>query len=96
MSEVTDKNTSKQSNEFKWTNEMVEDLLKCIGQYKANMEYKGKDFNSDKPRQYETVRNFMVKMNQESYSKFFGPADADEDDIKNLKKKGKLKTKKLD
>ena len=57
-------NTSKQilqnqfesANKFKWTDERVEDLLKCLGQYKTTMEFKGKDFNSDKPRQLKLKR----------------------------------------
>lgn len=74
------------ANKFKWTEELVEDLLKCIGQYKTTMEFKGKDFNADKPRLYEEVRGLMVKIN-DSYTTFFGPVDlpniqtdADEDD----------------
>ena len=37
------------------------------------MEFKGKDFNADKPRQYEAVRGVMVKMN--SCTALFSPAD---------------------
>ena len=62
------------ANKFKWTDELVEDLLKCLGQYQTTIEFKGKDFNADKPRQYEEVRGLMVKMN-ESYTTLFGPAD---------------------
>ena len=57
-------NTSKQrvqnkvenASKFKWTDELVEDLLKCLGQYKTTMEFNGKDLNAEKPRQYEEVR----------------------------------------
>ena len=52
------------------------------------MEFKGKDFNANKPRQYEEVRGLMVKMN-ESYTSLYGTADipnirtdADEDEMK--------------
>ena len=37
------------------------------------MEFKGKDFNADKPRQHEAVRGVMVKMN--SCTALFSPAD---------------------
>ena len=62
------------ANKFKWTDELVEDLLKCLGQYQTTIEFKGKNFNAEKPRQYEEVRGLMVKMN-ESYTTLFGPAD---------------------
>ena len=62
------------ANKFKWTDELVEDLLKCLGQYQTTTEFKGKNFNAEKPRQYEEVRGLMVKMN-ESYTTLFGPAD---------------------
>lgn len=61
-------------SKFKWSDELVDDLLNCIGEFKTSMEYKGKDFNSDKPRQYEEVRKLMVKM-KEDYSIFFGPVE---------------------
>ena len=38
------------------------------------MEFKGKDFNAEKPRQYEEINELMVKMN-ESYTTLFGPAE---------------------
>ena len=53
------------------------------------MEFKGKDFNADKPRQYEAVRGVMVKMN--SCTALFSPADipnmrtdADEDEMERI------------
>ena len=54
------------------------------------MEFKGKDSNANKPRQYEEVRGLMVKMN-ESYTTLFGPVDilnirlyADEDEMERI------------
>ena len=38
------------------------------------MEFKGKDFNTDEPCQYEEVRGLMVKMN-ENHTTRFGPTD---------------------
>ena len=52
-SKQTVKNKVENANKFKWTDELVEDLLKYLGQYKTTMEFKGKDLNADKPCQYE-------------------------------------------
>ena len=54
MAENTSKQTVKNENEnkYKWTDEIVEDLLKCLEQCKTTVESKGKDLNTDKPRQY--------------------------------------------
>ena len=41
----------------------MEDLLAYMNEFKTRMEYQGKDFNSDKLRQYEEVRQLMVKLN---------------------------------
>ena len=54
------------------------------------MECKSKDFNPDRPRQYEEDRGLIVKMN-ESYTTLFGPVDipnigtdADEDEMERI------------
>ena len=94
MAENTSKETStnkvENGNKFKCIDELAEDLLKCLGQYKTTMELKEKDFNVDKPRQYEEVTGLMVKIN-ESYTTLFGPADipniqtdADEDKMERI------------
>ena len=49
------------ATEFKWTIEMVDDLLHVLGEFKANMEYRNMDFNADKIKQYEAVRKVMVR-----------------------------------
>ena len=36
---------------FKWTNGMIDDLLRSLGQFKSNMEYHNVGFNADKPKQ---------------------------------------------
>ena len=89
------------ANKFKWTDELVEDLLKCLGQYKTTMEFKGKDFNADKPRQYEEVRGLIVMM-KENYTTLFGPVDipneqtdADEDEMKRIEEERKTGSEKI-
>ena len=46
---------------FKWTIEMVDDLLHALGEFKANMEYRNVDFNVEKAKQYEAVRKAMAR-----------------------------------
>ena len=63
------------------------------------MEFKGTDFNVDKPRQYEEVRGLMVKMNG-SYTTLFGPADipntrTDEDEMERIEEKRRNGSEKI-
>ena len=66
------------------------------------MEYQGKDFNSDKPRQYEDVRQLMVKLN-DNYINFFGPVEIpiipsdvdDEEAIKTIESERKIGNEKI-
>ena len=46
---------------FKWTIEMVDDLLHALGEFKANMEYRNVDFNAEKATKYEAVRKAMAR-----------------------------------
>ena len=83
------------------TDELVEDLLKCLGQFKITVEFKGKDFNADEPRQYEEDRGLMVKIN-ESYTTLFGSTDipniqtdADEDKMEIKEKERRTGSQKI-
>ena len=65
------------------------------------MEFEGKYFNVDKPRQYEEVRGLMVKVN-ESYTTFFGPVDipnirtdADEDEMERIEEERRTGSEKI-
>ena len=49
-----------------------EDLLKALSNFKMAMEFQNKDFNADKPHQYEVVRKEIVKIN-ERYVEYSGP-----------------------
>ena len=102
-------NTSKQTvkskienaNKFKWTDELVEDLLKCRGHYETKMEFKGKNVIADKSCQYEEVRGLMLKKN-ESYTTLLGPADIpnirtdiDEDEMKRIEEERRTGDEKI-
>ena len=40
---------------------MVEDLVNCLAEYKAKMEYQSLDFDADRPQQIKEVRMEMAK-----------------------------------
>ena len=48
---------------FRWDkNDKVENLIRCLANYKSQMEFKNNDFNADKVKQYEAVRIAMAKI----------------------------------
>ena len=51
---------------------MVGNLIECLKDYKVRMEFKGLDFDGDRPVQYKEVRKEMAKMYEEN-PEFFGP-----------------------
>ena len=58
---------------FQWKKgDKIENLIHCLGNYKAQMEYKNIDFNSDKVKQYEAVREAMSRIYEEQPT-FFRP-----------------------
>ena len=52
---------------------MINDLLRSLGQFKSNMEYRNVDFNADKTKQYEAVRDAMARKYCAIDVSFFGP-----------------------
>ena len=46
------------------TSDLIENLLKSPSDYKTRMEFMNKDFNADKPRQYEEIRREMASIFQ--------------------------------
>ena len=52
---------------------MVQDLIKCLLNYKTRLSYDGLDFDADRPLQYREIRKAMVKIYDEVA--FFGPVD---------------------
>lgn len=55
---------------FRWTMGMVEDLISCLADYKAKMEYQNLDFDANRPLQIKEVRMEMAKKYE---SGEFGP-----------------------
>ena len=57
------KSTSRESSKkqsFKWTPEMVENLIESIKSFEASMTFKNLDFDADKAAQYSAVRETMA------------------------------------
>ena len=52
---------------------MIDDLLRSLGQFKSNMEYRNVDFNADKTKQYEAVKDAMAREYCAIDVSFFGP-----------------------
>ena len=46
---------------FRWTMGMIEDLINCLADYKAKMDYQGLDYDGDRPQQKKDVRMEMAK-----------------------------------
>ena len=58
---------------FQWNKgDKVENLIRCLANCKAQMEYKNIDFNADKVKQYEAVREAMARIYEEEPT-LFGP-----------------------
>ena len=55
---------------FRWTPTMIDHLISCLGNYRTAMEFKGKDFDGDRPAQYAALRKEMTKM---FGAEMFGP-----------------------
>ena len=53
---------SRKSKQFKWTNEMVADIIKCLKAYKSKIQFEGLDFDGDRPCE---VRKEMAKLYDE-------------------------------
>ena len=54
--------TIKKRKNFRWTDEMVEQLIDFLNVYKSDMEFKGLDFDADKCSQYKYLRISMAKL----------------------------------
>ena len=57
---------------FQWSKgDKIENLIRCLANFKAQMEYKNIDFNADKVKQYEAVREATARLYEEEPT-FFG------------------------
>jgi hypothetical protein len=58
---------------FRWDkDEKVNNLIRCLANYKSQLEFNNCDFNADKVKQYEEVRVAMAKIYHKDPSQF-GP-----------------------
>ena len=56
-SNTSNNNTVAASTRFRWDKKQkVENLVRCLANYKAKMEFPNKDFNADKVQLYEEVK----------------------------------------
>ena len=54
---------------------MVEDLLRALSEFKANMKYRNVDSNADKNKQYEAARKATARQYSSGDVEFFGPEE---------------------
>ena len=67
-SNTSNNNTVTASTRFRWDKEQkVENLIRCLANYKAKMEFSNKDFNADKVQQYEEVRKYFFLRQQKTF-----------------------------
>jgi hypothetical protein len=66
------KKKTKATSKFKWSEEMVQDLLDGLLEYKTQMEFNNSDFNADKNKQHEAVRAILASKYAEDTT-LFGP-----------------------
>ena len=59
-SNTSNNNTVTTSIKFRWDKEeKVENLIRCLTNYRAKMEFSNNDFKEDKVQQYEEVRKYF-------------------------------------
>ena len=61
------------AKKFLWTSDLIDNLIKSLSDFKTRMEFMNKDFNADKPRQYEEIRKEMARIYSSVDIKIFGP-----------------------
>ena len=59
-SSTSNNNTVTATGRFRWDKEQnLENLIRCLANCKAKMEFSNKDFNADKVQYYEEVRKYF-------------------------------------
>ena len=82
---------------FRWTTEMIDNLINCLLSYKSSMEYRSLDFDADKPAQYKFLRIEMAKLYTDEDESLFGPVNIEtlaDEDIEELNDEEKAQQKK--
>ena len=73
MASSTSNSNIDNKQRFVWDrDEKLDNLVRCLTNYKSQMEFSNKDFNADKVKMYEEVRKYMARIYVENPS-FFGP-----------------------
>ena len=63
-----------ETTRFRWDrDDKIENLIRCLSNYRSQMDYQNIDFNGDKVKQYEAVREAMVRSYEKPSPGFFGP-----------------------
>ena len=84
---------------FRWSSEMIQNLINCLTAYKSRMEYQAIDFDGDRATQYKELRKEMAKLYEIEDETLFGrvslsaPTGPIEDMSKEDKKKFLAKKK---
>ena len=92
------------TSRFRWEESKIENLIKCLLEYKTCMAFKNCDWNADKVKLYENVRKSLAKIYEDEPEQF-GPvslstnphAGIDDDDVNDVDLKEyqiKIKTEK--
>ena len=69
---------------FKWTDDKVINLIKCLQEFKSSMEFRNCDStNAVKVKLYESVRKSLAEI-YEDEPEAFGPASVSENRYKDL------------
>ena len=92
------------TSRFRWEESKIQNLIKCLLEYKTCMAFKNCDWNADKVKLYENVRKSLAKIYEDEPEQF-GPvspstnphAGIDDDDVNDVDLKEyqiKIKTEK--
>ena len=68
---------------FKWTDNKLINLIKCLQEFKSSMAFRNCDSNANKVKLYESVRKNLAAI-YEDEPEVFGPASVSENPYKDL------------
>ena len=72
MADVCESELTKKKG-FRWSSEMIGNLVTCLMAYKARMEYQALHFDGDRPAQYKELRKELAKLYEIEDVSLFGP-----------------------
>ena len=55
---------------FKWTDDKLSNLIKCLQEFKSSMEFRNYDSNADKVKLYESVRKSLAEIYEDEPEAF--------------------------